>query len=63
MIFQLVKKMRSVLSVRASAMSLFKKEALTQLAFEPATVDDVDTLVAFERKIADPRIYGPALDV
>ena len=34
-----------------------------QLALEPATVKDVDTLVAFERKVADPRIYGPALDV
>src|SRR5258708_16524083 len=34
-----------------------------QLAFEPATVNDVDTLIAFERKVADPRIYGPTLDV
>jgi len=29
---------------------------------EPATVEDVDTLVAFERKVADPKIYGPTLD-
>ena len=36
---------------------------LIQLALEPATVKDVDTLVAFECKVADPRIYGPALDV
>ena len=29
---------------------------------EPATVEDVDTLVAFVRKVADPKIYGPTLD-
>ena len=34
-----------------------------QLAFEPTTFNDVDTLVAFERMVADPRIYGPTLDV
>jgi ribosomal protein S18 acetylase RimI-like enzyme len=44
-------------------MPLSKKEPLMQLAFEPATVDDVDALVAFERKVADPRIYGPTLDI
>jgi ribosomal protein S18 acetylase RimI-like enzyme len=40
-----------------------RKEAFTQLAFEPATIKDVDTLVAFERKVADAKIYGPTLDV
>ncbi len=33
-----------------------------QLALELATVNDVDTLVAFERKVADPKIYGQPLD-
>ena len=40
-----------------------KKEALMQLSFEPAAVCDVNTLVAFERKVADRRIYGPTLDM
>src|SRR5271163_2077533 len=44
-------------------MPLSKKEALMQLAFEPAAVCDVNTLVAFERKVADRRIYGPTLDM
>jgi hypothetical protein len=39
-----------------------RSEALTQLALEPATIKDVDTLVAFEQKVADPKIYGPILD-
>jgi ribosomal protein S18 acetylase RimI-like enzyme len=39
-----------------------RSEALTQLALEPATIKDVDTLVAFEQKVADPKIYGPTLD-
>ncbi|MBV8176102.1 MAG: GNAT family N-acetyltransferase [Verrucomicrobia bacterium] len=37
-------------------------EPLKQFVLERATVADVDTLVAFERKVADPRIYGPTLD-
>lgn len=39
-----------------------RSEALTQLALEPATIKHVDTLVAFEQKVADPKIYGPTLD-
>jgi ribosomal protein S18 acetylase RimI-like enzyme len=39
-----------------------RSEALTQFALEPATIKDVDTLVAFEQKVADPKIYGPTLD-
>src|SRR5260370_32594268 len=34
-----------------------------RLTLQPATVQDVETVVAFERKLADPRIYGPMLDV
>ena len=34
-----------------------------QLTFEPATVKDANTLAAFERKVADPKIYGPPLEV
>jgi ribosomal protein S18 acetylase RimI-like enzyme len=44
-------------------MPLSEKEAPMQLAFKPATVYDVETLVAFERNVADPRIYGPTLDI
>ena len=33
-----------------------------QFASELATVKDVDTLVAFERKLADPKIYGQPPD-
>jgi [ribosomal protein S18]-alanine N-acetyltransferase len=33
-----------------------------QIALELATVKDVDTLVAFESKVADPKIYGQPLD-
>jgi ribosomal protein S18 acetylase RimI-like enzyme len=44
-------------------MPLSEKEAPMQLAFKPATVYDVETLVAFERKVANPRIYGPTLDM
>jgi len=33
-----------------------------QIALELATVKDVDTLVAFERKVADPKISGQPLD-
>jgi hypothetical protein len=33
-----------------------------QFALELATVKDLDTLVAFERKVADPKIYGQPLD-
>ena len=40
-----------------------RKEAFTQLALEPATIMDVEALVAFERGVADPKIYGPTLDV
>jgi hypothetical protein len=34
-----------------------------RLTLQPATLQDVETVVAFERKLADPRIYGPMLDV
>jgi ribosomal protein S18 acetylase RimI-like enzyme len=40
-----------------------RKQAFRQLALVPATIKDVDTLVAFERKVADPKIYGPTLDL
>jgi hypothetical protein len=33
-----------------------------QLTFVRATVLNVGILVAFERKVADPKIYGPPLD-
>jgi hypothetical protein len=39
-----------------------RKETLMQFALELATVKDLDTLVAFERKVADPKIYGQPLD-
>jgi ribosomal protein S18 acetylase RimI-like enzyme len=29
---------------------------------ERATTDDVETLVEFERKVVNPKLYGPALD-
>jgi predicted GNAT family acetyltransferase len=44
-------------------MPLSEKEAPMQLAFKPATVCDVETLVPFESKVANPRIYGPTLDI
>ena len=34
-----------------------------QLTIEPATLNDALTLVAFERKVADPKTYGPPLGV
>ena len=40
-----------------------RNEALMQLTIEPATLNDANTLVAFERKVADPKIYGPPLGV
>ncbi len=39
-----------------------RNETLMQLELELATVKDVDTLVAFERKVADPKIHGEPLD-
>jgi ribosomal protein S18 acetylase RimI-like enzyme len=34
-----------------------------RLTLQPATLQDVETVVAFESELADPRIYGPMLDV
>jgi hypothetical protein len=34
-----------------------------QITFNPATVKDAKMLVAFERKVADQKIYGPPLDL
>jgi ribosomal protein S18 acetylase RimI-like enzyme len=28
-----------------------------------ATIEDADELVAFERRVADPKLYGPSLDL
>jgi hypothetical protein len=38
-------------------------ERQMRLTLQPATLQDVETVVAFESKLADPRIYGPMLDV
>ena len=37
--------------------------ASMHLTIEPATLNDAHTLVAFERKVADPKTYGPPLGV
>ena len=34
-----------------------------RLTLQQATAQDATTLVAFEHKVADPKIYGPKLDV
>lgn len=34
-----------------------------RFALKQATVEDVDALIAFEQRVADPKLYGPALDI
>jgi ribosomal protein S18 acetylase RimI-like enzyme len=41
---------------------LLLSRAHSWVKLEPATIKDVDALVAFEPKVADPKIYGPTLD-
>ena len=56
------KTVRDMMSRKLRRSHCPRKETLMQFASELATVKDVDTLVAFERKLADPKIYGQPPD-
>jgi hypothetical protein len=56
------KTVRDNTAAKASPERSARNETLMQLVLELATVKDVDTLVAFERKVADRKIYGQPRD-